>query len=88
MATETEQPPFTAWEYAAVQVKGEASDAGLLAGLNDLGALGWDVMLIRPDSKPYQSLSGMLQKWTVFAKRPKRDIVPANELEGLDLVKG
>lgn len=75
----------TQWEYVAVQVKGHASDAGLLGGLNDLGHLGWEVLLIRPDCTPYQSLGGMLQKWTVFAKRPKRLIAPANELEGLDL---
>ena len=88
MEADTKEATCTEWEYAAVQVKGEATDAGLLAGLNDLGALGWEVVLIRPDCKPYQSLTGMIQKWTVFAKRPKRLIAPANELEGLDISRG
>lgn len=71
-------------EYACMVSTGEASDAGLVAGMNDAGDLGWEVFLVKPEGGPYQSLRGKMQKWVMFAKRPKRLIAPANELEGLD----
>lgn len=69
----------TRWEYVIIEVTGRLQPEGdaLLAGMNEAGADGWEVIAMTPTSKNPLAGTG---KWNLWVKRPAGLIAVTQEM--------